>query len=227
MTSTTVRSQSNKPETHTPYPIQKTSILAIAAMLAIAVLGATTASAQEIWSGSGLSFTKADFADHTQAANQDRITGQTWITRASSMGIFNIFSEASFTNPTSPANTEWAYDLAGNGNTGLTMTAANHAALSFETWVNAVNNGPPSAVNLPGVLHLISEDIYIDIEVTSWTQMANGGGFSYQRGTPPPDSVPSVDARGLTVLTLAVLGLGMLAMFPRRTLAVFTKAKGS
>jgi hypothetical protein len=33
-------------------------------------------------------------------------------------------------------------------------------------------------------MHLLDEDIYIDIKFTNWTSMASGGGFSYQRSTP-------------------------------------------
>jgi hypothetical protein len=181
----------------------------IVTVLAISVAGATTASAEECWTGSGVAFSKADFADWTLPANQDQITAQTHITRATTMGLFNIVSEASYA-ATSPANTMWAYDLAGNGNAGLSMTATNHTSLTFETWVNAVNNTPPSAVGLPGVVHLIAEDIYIDINVSSWTQFIGGGGFGYSRGASDvgcPSPVPSLDARGVVIVTLVVLGL--------------------
>ena len=36
------------------------------------------------------------------------------------------------------------------------------------------------------VVHLISDDIYIDIKITSWESGSNsGGGFSYERSTNP------------------------------------------
>jgi len=36
------------------------------------------------------------------------------------------------------------------------------------------------------VVHLISDDIYIDIKITSWEAGSNsGGGFSYERSTNP------------------------------------------
>ena len=46
---------------------------------------------------------------------------------------------------------------------------------------------PQTAVGVPGVLHLISEDIYIDIMVTSWNSglVEIGGGFSYVRAQAP------------------------------------------
>ena len=47
---------------------------------------------------------------------------------------------------------------------------------------------PPCAVGKDAVLHLISEDIYIDIKITSW--VSGQGSFSYQRST-PSDLFPS------------------------------------
>jgi hypothetical protein len=42
---------------------------------------------------------------------------------------------------------------------------------------------------VPAVVHLITDDVYLDVQFTSWTQ--GGGGFSYDRGdgtVPPPTS---------------------------------------
>ncbi|MEO6035718.1 MAG: Ig-like domain-containing protein [Verrucomicrobiota bacterium] len=44
-----------------------------------------------------------------------------------------------------------------------------------------VNAGPPATIGLNAVVHLVSEDIYIDIKFTSWGGSA--GGFAYQRST--------------------------------------------
>ena len=38
-------------------------------------------------------------------------------------------------------------------------------------------------MNLDMVVHLITEDIYIDIKFTAWTGGGNGGGFTYERST--------------------------------------------
>ena len=43
---------------------------------------------------------------------------------------------------------------------------------------------PPCQVGNDMVLHLITDDIYIDIKYLSWTQNGQGGGFSYQRSNP-------------------------------------------
>ena len=147
-------------------------------------LSSLAAQAQDIWSGNSVSFSKVAFSDPTDPANQDRLTPQTSLTRGSTRGLFNIQLEPSFSS-LSPSNTEWAFDLAGNGNTGLAIVASNFAALTFEAWTPAVNNNPPGSVGIPGVVHLILEDIYVDIMFTSWGIGGGGGGsFAYVRGAP-------------------------------------------
>jgi hypothetical protein len=46
-----------------------------------------------------------------------------------------------------------------------------------------VGGNPPSMVNQNMVVHLITDDIYIDLKFTSWSSSSSGGGFSYQRST--------------------------------------------
>jgi hypothetical protein len=77
--------------------------------------------AATIWSGLPITFSKASTADPTQAANQDRITPQVWLTRGSSQGLYNAKIESSYSS-TSPADTEWAYG-----------TTANLPNLTFQT----------------------------------------------------------------------------------------------
>ena len=50
-----------------------------------------------------------------------------------------------------------------------------------------VHSGPSSTVGVPAVLHLKTDDIYIDITFTSFSA---GGGYSYQRATAPVADVP-------------------------------------
>jgi hypothetical protein len=58
------------------------------------------------------------------------------------------------------------------------------------------------------VLHLIAEDIYIDIRFTNWAQRS-GGGFTYVRSTPPPASPPTFAQQPLSITVDA----GANAMF--------------
>lgn len=123
-----------------------------------------------IWTGTTITFSKSDGADPALEANQDRITNNVWITRGNSGGqIFNIKVESSASKATSPADTEWARG-----------TTANIQNLSFAPFRDAVN--PKSVVGQDLVLHLITDDIYIDVVFTSWSQDKRGG-FSYKRAT--------------------------------------------
>jgi hypothetical protein len=146
--------------------------LALLALVLAAPLAGRAAAT--IWNGPVTLFSKAGGADPTQAVNQDRLTPNVWITRGGIQGLYNAKTESVFTQFFSPADTEWA-----NG------TTANYAALSYtdwNTWAKGVNPSPPSTVGVNAVLHLISDDIYLDIDFTSWS--VSGGGFAYQRSTP-------------------------------------------
>ena len=136
--------------------------------------------AATIWTGPPITFTKNAFADPTQAVNQDRLTTNVWITRANNAGIYNAKTEANYAAG-SPADTEWAYG-----------TTANYATLTYAPWAAWVANNPPASVGQNAVLHLISDDIYIDIKFTSWGDGHSnpGGSFAYDRSTPPPVNVP-------------------------------------
>ena len=133
------------------------------------------AHATEVWSGRTFAFAKAANADWTQPANQDRISPLVWITRASTMGIFNIAQETAFTMNLSPKDTEWA-----------TGDAVNHASLTFRTWQQWTANNPPATVGVNAVVHLISEDIYVDIVFDSFG--GAGGAFSWHRAVQPATS---------------------------------------
>ena len=127
--------------------------------------------AQTIWTGPTMTFTKANFADWILEENQDRITDIVWITRADTQGIFNIFSESSYVEEFSPEDTEWAFG-----------TTADALTLSYDSWEETIGT-PPDMMNLDMVVHLITDDIYIDIKFTQWTGGGNGGGFTYERST--------------------------------------------
>jgi uncharacterized protein (TIGR02145 family) len=136
--------------------------------------------AQTIWTGPMTTFTKSNDADWTLEANQDRITDNVWITRANNQSIFNISDNTDTSSGScigsSPHDTEWAFGTIADGINTLT----------FDTFLgdSFANCGPPSVVNQNAVLHLITDDIYIDIKFVFWTSGGNGGGFSYMRSTP-------------------------------------------
>jgi len=141
-----------------------------------------------VWDGAPITFVKAPFADWTQPENQDRITPVIWLTRASSQGLFNIKTESFYTHDLSPAGTEWAFG-----------TTAQFASLNYTNWETWAGNNPPGTVGRDAVVHLIAEDIYLDLRFTSWSGAGGGGGFSYVRSTNP---IPEPGS-------LALLGAGV------------------
>ncbi|MGB0933519.1 MAG: T9SS type A sorting domain-containing protein [Lishizhenia sp.] len=146
---------------------------------------ALNSSAQTLWTGPSITFTKADGADWNLEANQDRITSNVWLTRLNNQSIFNIAVETSQTGPydstLSPADTEWAIGSISDGINNLT----------FDRFVGTLQDNVGDYILLsPMVLHLITEDIYIDVNFLSWASGDNGGqgGFSYTRSTNPAAS---------------------------------------
>lgn len=143
--------------------------------LVLFLVFASSSTAQTVWNGPVMTFTKAAFADPTLASSQDRIVAGTWLTRANSRGLYNIAQEASYTHFSSPANTQWA-----------TGSLANYATLTYTDWETWHNSDPPSMVNTQAVLRLVNENIYIGIRFLSWGVTSGAGGsFSYERTTKP------------------------------------------
>jgi hypothetical protein len=164
-------------------------MLRVATVLMFAELAITmtcgTARAQTVWSGYEFSFTKENNASPTLPENQDRITSNVWISRGINQGIFNAKTEVTY-GATSPADTEWATYI---NNPTDTIAATNYSNLTFAPWIDAY--GGPSGGTLPArllggdaVLHLITDDIYLDIHFTAWT-MQGPGGFAYERALAP------------------------------------------
>ncbi len=154
----------------------------IYAAFILCLLASSVVCSQTFWTGPPTSFSKANFANPNLEENQDRITPNMWITRGNNQSIFNIAQEPSYQGVAfSPTDTEWAFGSIADGVQNLTF---NHFVLTLSS------NVGDNVLNGPMVLHIISEDIYIDITFTSWSSNGTGGGFSYTRST---DSSLSVD----------------------------------
>jgi hypothetical protein len=138
----------------------------------------THALTEEVWSGRSFYFEKPDSSDWTLEANQDRITDHVWITRKNTLGIFNIAQENGYQSFHSPQQTEWA-----------TGNAADWRSLTFQTWQAWAESDPPGTLGIDAVVHLIREDIYIDIRFERWTCCDRGGGVGYYRATRPETPV--------------------------------------
>lgn len=126
-----------------------------------------------IWTGASLSFSKANDSDPANEANQDRITDNVWITRNNEGGPIINF-QSSQNNNDGPGDTEWSIG-----------TTAQLEDLQFTSLRDALGGGRGAFRDIVGqdmVLHLVTDDIYIDIRFTSWAQ-SRGGGFAYTRST--------------------------------------------
>ena len=125
-----------------------------------------------IYTGEIITFTKADGADPSEESNQDRITDNVWITRGNNGGqIYNAAIENAFNKDNSPLDTEWALGTTDQGIDNLT----------FDTFRNTIT--PKNVVGEDLVLHLVTDDVYIDIRFTAWSEGngGSGGGFAYDR----------------------------------------------
>ena len=152
---------------------------------------------QTIWNGPLMTFEKENFDNPSDIDSQDRITDLVWLTRGGDNVLFNAKTQSSapINGYASPEDTRWA-----EGDTN------NLTALEFSDFKSAApksNNGTPRVKNMVGrnyVVHLITDNIYIDLKMLSWQQgAANGGGFSYERSTDPSLSFDTTYKKSLYI----------------------------
>jgi len=125
-----------------------------------------------IWDGPSITFTKEDGTNPNVEDNQDRITENVWITRGTAGGqIYNAQSEDEANQNVSPADTDWAIG-----------TIDQIETLTFRPFRDAVGQ-PQGVVGQDLIVHLITDDIYIPLKFSSWSQGTGNGGFSYTRAT--------------------------------------------
>jgi hypothetical protein len=160
--------------------------LYVTAFAAVAFIASV--SAQTVWTGPDMTYVKAPFTDTALEENQDRITSIVWLTRGNTAGIYNAHTESQYSDFSSPADTEWAFG-----------SAADYESLSFADWETTIGSNPiTNMLNNPMVLHLITDDIYIDVTFTDWSQgngmgQPSGGGFTYIRSTDQGTSVNNLE----------------------------------
>ena len=132
--------------------------------------GEDTGPEYTIWTGAPLVFEKPDFGDPTDPSNQDAISNLVALTRGNGDSLYNVVAETK-ASPDSPQGTEWAEG-----------TTADIGSLQFAPLKSAAGGQMKSVPDTDFVLHLIEEDIYIDVTFLSWTPgNGSGGGFSYER----------------------------------------------
>ena len=168
--------------------------------------------AQEVWNDTFITFAKPPGGDVFNEANQDRISPSVWLTRNTTRGLFNIRIEPEYTNQESPDDTRWAFSGL-NGNPTNNFSAANYQNLNFTNWEDSLggnNQLLTNILNRPGVIHLLVEDIYIDIEFSAWG--SNGDGrFTYRRASSPEVSSTQVPIplwiHVITFFLLTIIGV--------------------
>ncbi len=114
-----------------------------------------------VWSGTEVIFTKSGRTDRTNADKQGHTAENMWIVRSNDQD--QVSSEKGGHAPNSfltycLADTEWAEG-----------SAEDWQSLNFVPWVRFADRVPnDNLAGKDGVLHLIADDIYIDIEFFSW-----------------------------------------------------------
>ncbi|MEN0048626.1 MAG: T9SS type A sorting domain-containing protein [Bacteroidota bacterium] len=152
------------------------------------------ADAQTIWDGPKMTFTKPANADWNMEENQDRITDSIWITRRDRWSIFNIAegeitSKPSCTaNPGQPLGTRWAW-----GNTAEGIENLNFGNFLAPSFSNCKPGREGGMMDKDAVLHLVEEDVYIDIKFLNWTTRSQGAALSYERSTKPDVSSTKIE----------------------------------
>lgn len=186
--------------------------LALLAVGTALFLAAGSASAQIIWDGPPVTFTKVEGADPSLPGNQDAIASGISLTRGNTRGLYNVALEDFFLRGTSPADTEWAWTFNNPALPESEIRASNFAALHFDEWTTAHGEQPLATLGRPAVLHIVSQNVYIDLTMTAWTS-GPGGGFAYERSTPPvPPPVPTFGSLGQAFATIALsIWLGVSA----------------
>ncbi len=149
---------------------------------------------QIVWkrSGGAITFTKSPNADWTLSVNQDRLSDSVWLTRAGSQSLFNIRKESDYQSG-SPVGTRWAFG-----------TTDSFSTLTYKTFVTLSGNNPQSLIGKDLVLHLIAQNVYLDIKFSAWGNGGAGANFSYSRATGvlPVELTTfsaAVDQRGVTL----------------------------
>ena len=141
-----------------------------------------------LWTGKKVYFEKKDHADYNDSKHQDSLTSNVILTRKGNRGLFNIAKESSYG---STLDTEWAVG---------SIEESNLNDLVFMSWKDAFRSLGRTHENVGRtfVMHMISDNIYVDVKLLHWTKSNNGGGFAYERGTPlglddqDQDGVPDV-----------------------------------
>ena len=100
----------------------------------------------------------------------DEITPTVKLTRGEDGWLYNAAVDSGYTSDT-PTGTEWAFaGLSGNPSS---ISAADYASLTFLPFEASVGSWASTSEFIPGVCHLIEEDIYFDFMLAAWFECAS------------------------------------------------------
>jgi len=152
----------------------------MAMSMAVAAQVRSEAPPPTIWNGGSLTFTKPP-------GSSDCITAQTCLSRITV--LYNtVTGTVSGHQPcpgyTGPSNTEWAYGH-----------ITNWATLTYRPLFDTNGCAPTTMVATPLVVHLIAENIYVQIKFNFWN--SGSSSFSYSRTTGVAASTATISGRVL------------------------------
>lgn len=133
--------------------------------------GITCDDVDECATPDAVSFTKTDYG-----SEQDCITAGVCLTRGDQAPIYNAAvedePETSCSSYRTSSGTRWALGA-----------CSDVSPVDFGPFLSSsfADCDPPSIVDVPSCLELVSEHEFHDITFSSWTQNAQGGGFAYDR----------------------------------------------
>ena len=128
----------------------------------------------EVTDESRVRFTKAATTDWRLEENQDRITSNVWLTRGSEGLLFNAKVESKH-NGAGPKGTKWFLGSLED------YSEEQLRSLEFASMKSASKSRMRDAPGKTFIVHLVEDDMFIELLFHSWGNKSEGGGFSYSR----------------------------------------------
>ena len=119
-------------------------------------------------------FTKVANADWRLVENQDQITPNVWLTRANQGLLFNARIEDR-SNGAGPSGTKWFLGKLEDYEEEQLFT------LEFESLKNAAGSRMKDTPGKTFIVHLVEDNVFIELTFHAWGNKSEGAGFSYSR----------------------------------------------
>ncbi|CAB9501558.1 expressed unknown protein [Seminavis robusta] len=134
---------------------------------------------EKICKGPPITFTKPNFADWSDPANQDAISPSVTLTRADHWPLLNVALGQTPRDVQNPSGVSFAV-----GSTTDTNLVFQSFTRAHQGWIGEMftTNYGTDVTNVM-VMYLQAEDLYVDLTFQSWSKGRDGGGFSYTRST--------------------------------------------